>query len=234
MRNLLYGILIFVLSALPAMAQNTGGIFPPDINEGHRSAQYRIAGNLDTNTFAHRLHYQQAVNGDVMWRLIGQTKETDRSDFDFDFVQAELFWQISPDEKAYRSALRFDVRLRDDNRPHHLGLNLSQQWDFALGWTARIVALSAVQFGDNNAKGISLSPRAHLSRKLDNGFNIGLEYYGNFGTTENFSVSKTGQAAGPFISTKIAEKTSVIAGVQFGLNDAAPNTDLRLWMTQGF
>lgn len=234
MRNFFYGVLIFALSALPVMAQNTGGIFPPDVNEGHRSAQYRSAYNLDTNGFAQRLHYQQAINGDFMWRLIGQTKETDNSDFDFDFVQAELFWQISPDDKDYRSALRFDVRLRDDNRPNHFGLNWSQQWDFSPSWTARIVALSAVQFGDNNTDGIFLSPRAHLSHKLDSGINIGLEYYGNFGTTKNFSVGKTGQAAGPFISTKITEKTSVIAGVQFGLNDAAPDTDLRLWVTQGF
>lgn len=234
MKHIFLGLLILIASTLSAAAQNTGGIFPPNVNEGHRSAQYRSAYNLDTDDFAQRLHYQQAINGDFMWRLIGQTKETDASDFDFDFVQAELFWQLSPDTSDYGSALRFDVRLRDDNRPHHLGLNWSNQLKFSEDWTARVVLLSAWQFGENDASGIFLSPRAHLSRKLESGVSLGVEYYGNFGNSKDFSLSKTGQAAGPFVSTKIAEKTSVIAGVQFGLNDAAPDADLRLWVTQGF
>ena len=234
MRNLFLGLLLLAFSPLSAAAQNTGGIFPPIVNEGHKSAQYRSAYNLDNDDFAQRLHYQQAINGDFMWRLIGQTRETAASDFDFDFVQAELFWQLSPDNSDYGTALRFDVRLRGDDRPHQLGLNWSNQLKFAQGWTARAVILSAYQFGENDTGGIFLAPRAHLSRKLANGVAIGAEYYGNFGNTKSFSLSKTGQAAGPFILTKIANKTSVIAGVQFGLNDAAPDADLRLWLTQGF
>ena len=234
MKYLFLGLLLLAFSPLSAAAQNTGGIFPPVVNEGHKSAQYRTAYNLDNDNFAQRLHYQQAINGDFMWRLIGQTRETAASDFDFDFVQAELFWQLSPDNSDYGTALRFDVRLRDDDRPHQLGLNWSNQLKFAQGWTARAVILSAYQFGENDTGGIFLAPRAHLSRKLGNGVAIGAEYYGNFGNTKRFSLSKTGQAAGPFISTKIAEKTSLIAGVQFGLNDVAPDADLRLWLTQGF
>ena len=234
MKHIFLGLLILVLSTVSAAAQNTGGIFPPNVNEGHKSAQYRSAYNLDTDDFAQRLHYQQAINGDFMWRLIGQTRETDSSDFDFDFVQAELFWQLSPDNSDYGTALRFDVRLRDDDRPHQLGLNWSNQLKFSEDWTARLVILSAWQFGENDTSGIFLSPRAHLSRKLDSGISLGVEYYGNLGNSKDFSLSKTGQAAGPFISTKVADKTSVIAGVQFGLNDVAPDADLRLWVTQGF
>ena len=234
MKHIFLGLLILVASTLSAAAQNTGGIFSPIVNEGHKSAQYRSAYNLDTDDFAQRLHYQQAINGDFMLRLIGQTKETASSDFDFDFVQAELFWQLSPDNSAYGTGLRFDVRLRDDDRPHQLGLNWSNQWKFAEDWTARVVILSALQFGENSTDGIFLAPRAHLSRKFDNGISLGAEYYGNFGNSKDFSLSKTGQAAGPFVSAKIAQKTSVLAGVQFGLNDVAPDTDLRLWVTQGF
>ena len=87
MRNLFFGILLILLSPLYAMAQNTGGVFPPDVNEGHKSAQYRIAANLDNDRFAQRLHYQQAIDGDLMWRIVGQTRETATSDFDFDYVQ---------------------------------------------------------------------------------------------------------------------------------------------------
>jgi len=69
---------------------------------------------------------------------------------------------------------------------------------------------------------------------LENGLSLGVEYFGNFGSTEDFTISRTGQTVGPFVSTKVAGKTSVMAGVQFGLNDAAPDADLRLWLTQGF
>ncbi len=234
MRQFFLGLLILVLSSLSAAAQNTGGVFPPSVDEGHKSAQYRSAYNVDNDNFNQRLHYQQAINGDFMWRIIGQTRETATSDFDFDFVQAELFWELSPEDTPYRHGVRFDARLRDDNRPHQLGFNWIHQWKFGEGWTGRLVGLSSFQFGDNDADGIFISPRAHLSRKLDNGLSLGVEYYGNFGSTEDFTVKNTGQTVGPFVSTKIADKTSVMAGVQLGLNDAAPDADLRLWVTQGF
>ena len=234
MTRLFLGLLMLALSTLSAAAQNTGGVFPPSVDEGHKSAQYRSAYNVDNENFNQRLHYQQAINGDFMWRIIGQTRETASSDFDFDFLQAELFWELSPEDTPYRHGVRFDARLRDDNRPHQLGFNWIHQWKFGDGWTGRLVGLSSFQFGDNNADGIFLAPRAHLSRKLDSGVSLGLEYYGNFGSTDNFTVSKTGQTLGPFISTKLTGKTSIMAGVQLGLNDAAPDADLRLWVTQGF
>ena len=169
-----------------------------------------------------------------MWRIIGQTRETASSDFDFDFVQAELFWELSPEDTPYRHGVRFDARLRDDNRPHQLGFNWIHQLKFGDDWTGRLVGLSSFQFGDNDGDGIFLAPRAHLSRKFDNGLSLGVEYYGNFGSTEDFTISRTGQTAGPFVSTKLTGKTSIMAGVQLGLNDAAPDADLRLWVTQGF
>lgn len=232
MRHIFFGLLILFLSTVTAAAQNTGGVFPPSVDEGHKSLQYRSAYNLENDNFSQRLHYQQAINGDFMWRIVGQTRETESSDFDFDFLQAELFWELSPEDTNYRTGLRFDARLRDDNRPHQVGLNWSHQWKFNEGWTARLVGFSSVQFGDNNADGIFLAPRAHLSRKL-NAVTLGVEYYGNFGSTDEFTVSKTGQTAGPFISTKLTGKTSIMAGVQLGLNNAAPDSDLRIWLTQG-
>ena len=234
MRNLFIGIALILLFALPAMAQNTGGVFPPDVNEGHKSAQYRGAINTDDGVFAQRLHYQQAINGDFMWRIVGATRDTSASDVDFDFVQAELFWQISPDEDDFRTGLRFDARARDDDRPQQVGLNWINQWDLNENWNARAIALSVLQFGENDADGILLGGRAHLARKVGKSSTLGVEYFGNFGSTNNFTLSKTGQTVGPFVTTKIAEKTSVFGGVQFGLNDVAPSTDLRFWVTQGF
>ena len=86
MKHLFLGLLILVLSTLSAAAQNTGGVFPPSVDEGHKSAQYRAAYNADNDNFNQRLHYQQAINGDFMWRIIGQTRETASSDFDLSLI----------------------------------------------------------------------------------------------------------------------------------------------------
>ena len=94
-----------------AMAQNTGGVFPIQVNEGHRSLQYRAAIDPDNVQdefgFAQRLHYQQAINGDFMWRIVGQTQKTESSDFDFSFLQAELFWEMSDDEDQHKTCLLY-------------------------------------------------------------------------------------------------------------------------------
>ena len=111
-----------------AMAQNTGGVFPTQVNEGHRSLQYRAAINPDNAQdefgFAQRLHYQQAINGDLMWRVVGQTQKTESSDFDFAFLQAELFWELSDDQDQHKTGLRFDARLTDGDRAEQLGVCL--------------------------------------------------------------------------------------------------------------
>jgi len=79
----------------PSSTQNTGGAFPPTVNEGHRSIQYRVTidpGNSAGETgVTQRLYYQQALNDNFMWRVLGQARRTANSDFNFDFLQAELF-----------------------------------------------------------------------------------------------------------------------------------------------
>ena len=166
-----------------AMAQNTGGVFPPMVNEGHRSIQYRGAINPDNAAgefgFAQRLHYQQAINGDFMWRILGQTQKTDSSDFDFAFLQAELFWELSDDEDKHKTGLRFDARLTDGDSAEQLGLNWVNQFNFDDGWHARALVLSSVQIGDTAADGINLQTRARVGKKLENGPLIGVEMYNN-------------------------------------------------------
>jgi len=175
-----------------AFAQNTGGVFGPTVNQGHKSLQYRGAINPDNNFgetgFAQRLHYQQAINGDFMWRILG------------------LFWELSGNDDKHKTGLRFDARLRGDNRAEQLGLNWMNQFNFDGGWSARA-----------------------------SGHTLGVELYNNYGNTGNIrSFNEQSHTIGPFISTSIAEKTSVFAGPLFGLSEAAPDLEARIWITQGF
>lgn len=234
MRNLFLGILLILLSAVPAVAQNTGGVFPPGFGDDHETAQYRIAVNTDTNRFAQRLHYQKSIDSKRLWRVVGGTRETDSSDFDFDFVGAELFWELSETTDRWRKGFRFDGIIRGEDRPEQINVNYMNQWTFEDGWSARLIGLSSLQFGDNKRDGILLQPRAQLAKRVADGPVLGLEYYGSLGSTEDISMKRNRQTIGPFISTKLVGKTSILAGAQFGLNNASADADLRLWITQGF
>ena len=100
------GLLLF---AVPAAGQNTGGVFGPVVNDGHRSAQYRAAYDFDTYGLAQRVHYQQAINGDLMWRVLVQARKTADSRVDTDFVQGELFWQLPDPNPRWQHAVRFGI-----------------------------------------------------------------------------------------------------------------------------
>jgi len=233
-KSFFFPLLISLASVLPAQAQNTGGVLPPGFGPDHKSAQYRIGYSLESGSFAQRIHYQQSIDDQRLWRVVLQTRDTDSSDLDFDFVQAELFWELTDPKAKFRTGVRFDARLRDDNRPGQIGLNWSNNWKLENGWRARLVGLSALQIGENRRDGISLAPRAQLAKTLETGPTVGVEYFGSFGNTENLIFSKAGQSVGPFVSTKLTGKTSIMAGLQLGLTEAASDADLRLWLTQGF
>lgn len=227
--------------ALPhiAAAQNTGGVFPPNVNEGHRSLQYRAAIDPDNAAgdfgFAQRLHYQQAINGDFMWRIIGQTRKTDSSDVDFDFLQAEMFWELSDDEDQHKTGLRFDARLRDGDRAEQLGVNWMNHFNFDNGWTARALVLTSLEIGDTAADGVNLQTRARIARKLESGPTLGVEMYNNYGNTGNIgSFEEQSHTIGPFFSAPVSKDISIFAGPLFGLSSAAPDLEARLWVTKGF
>ena len=242
MRLLSIAFLTLIIAAITApisWAQNTGGIFPPTVNNGHKSLQYRVTIDPDNNAgqtgVAQRLHYQQAIDSDFMWRVVGQVKKTASSDLDFDFVQAELFWQMTDDSAPVQSGLRFDARYRGDNRPEQFGLNWTNQFKLGNGWSARALALTAIQTGDNSADGVFLQTRGNIYRKIAGGQTIGMELYNNYGNSKNLGSFKTqGHTIGPFISTPLSEDISLYGGMQFGLSKAAPDTELRFWVTKNY
>ena len=234
MRTLLFGAAVAV--TLPtATAQNTGGIFPPMVNEGHKSAQYRVTYNPDTEGLSQRLHYQQAINGDLMWRGLVSARKTGESDVDFDFIQAELFWELSDDDDAWKTGLRFDARIRDDDRPGLVGVHWTNQFPVTDNWYGRFVALSAVDIGDDARDGIFLQTRGNLFTRLETGQTIGVELFNSYGSTDNFlDLDKQGHQIGPFASFPVNEDWSLFTGALFGLTDASANAELRFWITRGF
>ena len=222
--------------AAPAAAQGTGGVFGPVVNEGRASAQYRAGYSPDTEAFAQRVHYQQAINGETMWRVIAQTRKTADTDVDFDFVQAELFWQITPDDRKWQQGVRFDARIRGDDRPARFGLNWMHEWPLADNLRARALLLTAVESGDDAPDGVLLQTRGQLNYNLGGGRAIGAELYSGYGSTADFAdFDDQRHQIGPYVSTRIGESDwSLFASILFAVDDASPDSDLKLWITRGF
>lgn len=223
------------LASPAAFAQNMAGVFGPVVDEGHSSAQYRLGHDPDADRFAHRLHYQQSLNGDFMLRGVIQSRETAESDFDFDFIGAELFWQLTDDGQDWQSGLRFDVRLRDDDRPGNIGAHWSNQWALGDGWRARAVIMSFLNFGDNAPDGVFLQTRGQIHKALDGGNGIGFEIFSAYGSTENFAdFDDQIHQIGPYISIPVTKDWEVFASALFGATDATSDANLKFWLTRSF
>jgi len=238
--SFMFGIWAALLMCVPcAHSQTTGGVFPPTVNENHQSLQLRIAvdpdGRNDDFAYASRLHFQKALNDDFMWRVIGQVKNTADQDVELDFLQAELFWELSSNEDQSKHGFRLDVRLRDDNRPEQLGLNFMNQFNFGGNWSARVLALTSAQFGENSNDGINLQSRFRIARRFGGKETLGVELYNNYGNTGNIgSFNEQSHMIGPFFATPLSDGVSLFTGPLFGLSDAAADAEARLWITKSF
>lgn len=231
-----YTLSLLIFSLTPAaMAQNTGGVFPPMVKDGHKSAEYRVTYNPDSEGFSQRVHYQQAINGNLMWRGLVSARKTIESDVDFDFVQAELFWELSDEDDLWKTGFRFDARIRDEDRPDLFGANWTNQFPVSETWTARFVALTAIDVGDDARDGIFLQTRGSVFTKLNSGQNVGVEFYNSYGSTDNIlDLDKQGHQVGPYASLPISEDVSLFTGALFGLTDASADAELRLRLTKSF
>lgn len=242
MKTPLITSLLLLVVGLSAHAQNLGAVFGPVVNSDHQSFEYRAGYDPEAfggeSGFAHRIHYQASFNDDFMGRIVLQSRKTADSSTDFDFVQGELFWQLSGSQD-YQTGIRFDFRIRESGRPKQVGVNWMNQFVLSDGYTARFILLTAMQTGDNAADGIALGTRASVFKNFtikQGQLQAGLEMYSSYGSTDDLKdVSEQNHAIGPFVSQKIGKQGwSYFAGALFGLTDAAADTELRLRLTKSF
>ena len=236
-RDSLLVALLLLCFAAPSRAENTGGVFPAAVTENHKSWQYRIALDPDNAAgetgYAQRLHYQQAIDDKFMWRIVGQLRKTMDSDFDPDFLQAELFWELSEKGADYTTGFRFDARLRDGDRPDQVGINWIHGFKLKQGCSARAILLTSTQVGSNTTSGVSFQTRSQLAKRLESGQSIGVEMFNSYGNSKNFgSFDEQDHTLGPIFSAPLGRKISLFAGALFGISDAAPDTQFRLWLTR--
>jgi hypothetical protein len=240
-RNVVLGLVVVALMAIApsAYAQNTSSVFSPTVDEGERGFEYRFTLVPDDDSgeadWRQRAHYQQAINGDLRWRVILQSRKSDDSDFDFDYARAELLWQLTPDGNRWQSGLRFDARYRDGGRPEEVGVNWTNQFKIDDFWRARFILIGISEFGDDVDDGIALETRARISRKGVGPVRVGVELFSNYGLIDDMgSFDEQEHELGPIAIFPVSDKWEASTGLLFGISDAAQDAQLRFMLVRDF
>ena len=224
-----------VTSSGDARAQNTSGVIGPVVNEGHRSVQYRATYDLDNEKFSNRTHYQQSINDDVSVRLVVQTKKTDDKTFDFEHVQGEILVQLTDNDQPYQSGIRIDVRVRGNDSAKFISLNWAHQYAVTDKISLRGTTLTHVEFGDDRRRGVDLKTRASATYRHNDQFQSGVEFYNAYGyTTDILPWSKQRHQIGGFLNTKLNHGYALFTGALFGVTNATPDQELRVFLSRSF
>ncbi len=223
-----------------AAAQTLGSVFGPDVGADDKEAEYRLGAEFndgETN-LGHRLHYQQAIDERLRWRLIVTYEDPEGGDLELDHVQGELLWQFLERTPAgVSSALRFDGRLSEgDDAAHEIGLNWTSQWVFAPDWRARFLFLVDRDVGERARDGWFLEARSSVNRRLRNGLRIGYESFHDFGNTQaGFGgFDEQSHQIGPALSGGVAENWGWSAALLLGVSDDAPEQDFLFRLAREF
>jgi hypothetical protein len=218
-----------------AYAQNTSGVFGPVIDEGERGWEYRATYEPDSEGLAQRVHYQQALNGELRWRAVAQVRKTDDSDVDLDYLRGEIVWQVTPDDQKYQSGFRFEGRYRFNDRPGDVTVHWANQWKHIDNWTMRFIVGATQQIGNDPADGLQIQTRASAMTSLSDGPKIGLELFSEYGSTSDWlDADEQEHEFGPVAVWNLNEDWNLYSGALFGLTDASADSQLRFRLSKGF
>lgn len=234
MRVILFLLVWLALCPL-AFAQNTSGVFGPTVSQDDHAVEYRAAVSLEDGTsWGQRFHYEKAFNDRLRPRIIIATEESGTSEFDLDFIRAELVWQITPDEHDYQAGMRFEGRIRDEGA-EEVRANFINQWSLGNGWRARAIWLNTLQVADTTNDELQFSARLGLSRKMEQGFRIGAHGFFDLGDTSDFRVlNGVDSEVGPFISFDLTDQVEVYVGTLHGLTKGSTDNQLRFFIERAF
>lgn len=236
----LFALAMALVAIAPlAHAQNVGGVFGPEVTPDSKAIEYRVAVAPSSDgrpgRIATRFHYQQTVTDTLRLRAIVQGQDTNTSGFDYDAVQFEAQYQFLEDETAgFDSAIRVDLLLADD-RPDLVSFNWTNDVKVSQKWSLRGLMLAQVQFGDLRNDGLFLQSRFSASYKASQRYNLQVQLFNFWGTTDDFqSLNNQNHSLGPAIGINIGKGWAIEASTLFGLTDAAPDADFRLFLVKSF
>jgi hypothetical protein len=212
---------------------NTAGIFPPVVNEGHRSMQYRITTDPDSGAWGSRLHYEQSLSGNLMLRGIIHGSENSFGQSRLDYAQAELFWDLGDDSDKLRHGLRFDARMQGRSKPSSFSINYGALYQLSETWQARLAILNTHAFGTGADRDVTVQARVFVGYRATPTVSLNVEYYSQLGELKHFaSWSEQRHQFGPSFKWRVDSEWTVYGGTLSSLNNRSPDTVYRLWLTR--
>lgn len=217
----------------PVFAQNTGGIFGPVVDEGHRSIEYRYAYDIENNLFAHRVHYQQSINDNLRWRVVAQRRDTFFGSEQHDFVQGELLWQMRDMKPGWQHAVRFDYRHSDSGRPDLFGLHWTHRVLLSSRWSTMFNVLTQTQVGGGREPGVLLQTRGDINYHHRDNVTLSLSQFNLYGFVDDIpGFSDQLHQLGPTLNLTFGDGWRVRAGYLAGLTSITPDSTFRFWLTK--
>ncbi len=222
-----------------ASAQNTSGLAGPEVKAGDRTLEYRVAYSANDSapeSFAHRLHYQQSLDDSWRLRIVASAIDREGGAFDFRAVQLHAFWQfVESEEKGWDSALVSQLSVQTDNGDGRFRLGWSSSIDLAPRWQVGGVIFAGREFGDSARGGAALELRGETTYRVSGALSVGAQMFSDLNTTADFgSFDEQRHQLGFMFKGKLAKRLSYNAGALFGVSEAAPDVDLRLFLARSF
>lgn len=236
---ILLGIGALMAAALPARAQNVGGVFGPEVTPASQAIEFRVAAAPRSDgrpaRITSRFHYQNAVSQNLRLRAIVQGANTNTSNFDYDAIQLEAQYQFLENEKAgFDSAFRFDLLLAQD-RADLVSFNWTNEFPIGERWAIRALGLAQLQFGPDRQDGLFLQTRASLAYKTNRKLTLEIQVFNTYGSTADFpGFDGQNHTLGPALIYKLSQGWSLEAGTQFGVTNAASDADFRVFLVKNF
>lgn len=216
-----------------ASGQNTGTVFSPDVEADTRGVDVRFAYDGDADSLAQRVHYQHSFSDAFRLRGVAAYNSDSSTNFDYRYFRLEGQYQFLEDDQApFDSAVRAELQFADgDNLPSRVRFGWSNKMDLNKLWQIRGILLTGHRFGPESSGGYLLGARAQLSRKLNDSVTLAVDYYGDFNdTNEVGSFEEQAHQLGPMVKFDLSDRLGGMAGVLFGVSDAAADSEFRLFL----
>jgi hypothetical protein len=217
----------FAAALFPAVASAGQGVTSPWVTEGKTDLYtdgYYTFGD-DPSAVRERLTVDYGIHDKLSIRGRLSFQEDAGEAFEWRYAETGLKYEVADEGELWVDTSIYGALIVRENGKVDLG------WRFIFGkkledWTYTANLILYKEIGEE-APEIRPQARARAAYDLGGGFSTGLEYFGNFGSFEEFD-EDAGQQAGTFLRWNIPD-TRLHSEIGFlaGLNHATPDGMLK-------
>lgn len=222
-----------------ALAQNTSSVSSPVVDAGKREVGLRFGWTPDENgignKYGYRFDYGMSLGSRHYLKLYASAKSSDSEHFRFTDINAEYLMELTPETaRTWQSGVRFDARLSEGSNANRLRVDWLNRFRLSDRVSMRVMALVSRKFTSGVDDSVAIELRSSVGYRLEGGYSADLLAFVKLGTLDHPGLAGLPQQIGPTISGPIGERWKWTAGNLFGVSDAAPDNDVRVWISRKF